>query len=70
MDYRSRSYTEHYIPKDREPVKRSLTVFPIDDDVVEDDETYHLVIDETQLSPCVCALNTITNVTIVNDDCK
>ena len=73
MDYRSRSYTEYYTPKDRKPVHISLTVFPVDDDVVEDNETYHLIIDETRLRsrhPCICAHNTITNVTIVNDDCK
>ena len=66
-------FIEQFYPKDRREKRRSLTVYPIDDNIVEDNETYHMLINEQLLRdeyPCICAHNTITNITIVNDDCK
>lgn len=74
MDYQRRSaFIEQFSPEDRSEKYRSLTVIPIDDNLVEDNETYHMIINEQLLLneyPCICAHNTITNITIVNDDCK
>ena len=53
-----------------------LTVFPYDDNIVEDDETYYLDIeidaDDGYLAsyPCISVGNRTASITIVNDDRK